>query len=231
MSRRFSAAAFLAVALLPAGAVMAQEEENGRPNYDFVALQYVYNTANVTSDVLPAAVSESDWYFSKGGQLDGSLALLDDHLLLRGSYYLASDDFKNGEDIDFSTYLVGVGWIADTGDNVGIDASIEYRRDEIEYAGADSDIGGMGLSFGLRIVLADVHDLSLRFGVYGGDFDQSIALRLAYAWNLTDNLAVTAGYEYSDISLDGDGNTEYSLDKWLIGGRFYFCRSATQTDG
>lgn len=222
MNRFFSTTAVLAAAILPASAVLAQDEDAGRPNYDFVTLQYVYSTANVDSSLLPEEVSDSDWYFGEGAQLDGSWALLDDQLLLRGSYYLASDEFKTGDDIDFSTINLGVGWIADTGDNVGIDASLEYRRDEIEYDGDDDDIDGLGVSFGLRTILGDVHDIGLRFGVYAGDFDQSISLQLNYAWNLTEHLAVTAGYEYTDISLDGDDNTEYSLDKWLIGGRFYF---------
>jgi opacity protein-like surface antigen len=209
----------LPACLLLSATVVAQDAE--RPSYNFVGLQYVYATASVDSDVAPADVTNSDWYFGEGGQLDASYAL-NDQFLFRGSYYTASGDYKGGRDIDFTTGVIGIGVIAPTEDAVGIDASLEYRKDKLEFDNDDEDIDGLGISFGLRTKFLETQEIGLRVGVYAGDFDQAVGLQLNYAWNFADNWALTAGYEYMDVGLDGESNQGYSLDKWLIGGRFQF---------
>lgn len=188
----------------------AQERE--RPSSNFVGLQYVYGVADV-EDV------SGGLYFGEGGQLDASYAF-DDFVLVRGSYYTGSGEYRGGPDIDYTTGRLGIGLLAPTDDPVAIDASIEYRNDEIEVDDEDTDLDGLGLTFGLRAAVTDAQDVGVRFGVYAGDYDQAVTVELNYAYNFSENWAITAGYEYIDITPDDSNGV--SLDKWLIGGRFIF---------
>jgi opacity protein-like surface antigen len=217
----------LPVFLLSAGSALAQEWERERPNYNYVSLQYVYNAMDVDTDALPNSITKSSWYFGEGGQLDASYAL-DDFVLFRGSYYTASGDFKGGRDIDFDSGLVGVGVIVPTDDAIGIDLSLDYRSDNLKFnrdgnvKNIDQDVEGLGLSFGVRAKVTETSELGLRFGVYAGDFDQSVGVNLSYIYNFSENWAITAGYEYMDVGLDSSDKVSYETNKWLAGGRFAF---------
>jgi hypothetical protein len=213
--------AIFALPVLSLYAVSGWSQEMERPNYNFVGLEYVYATADVNSSVLPAGASDNNWYYDEGVQLNASFAL-NDKWLFRGDYYTASGDYRGRRDIDFSTALVGVGIILPTDDAVGIDLSLEYRLDDIEFDNSDTDIDGIGISFGVRSNVTEKQEVGMRFGFYGGDFDESIALKLSYAYNFTDTWALTTSYDYSDVGLDSSESEGYTLSKWLIGGRFSF---------
>lgn len=224
-----------AAGLLLASASFAQDAE--KPSVNFIGLSYVYGTAEVDVDTgNPAADLEAgqftagDWYLGEGGQLDVSYGLLD-KILLRGSYYSGSGDYRGGPDVDFSTGLIGVGVIVPTDDAVVIDLSVEYRWDDYDLDQdfllpdadvLDDDYSGIGFSFGVRTYLAPKHELDLRVAGYMNDFDQAVGITLGYAWNFTDNFGLTAGYEYIDVGVDDSDDVSYELSKWSLGGRFYF---------
>lgn len=207
------------LALFSVGA-FAQEEKQA-PNYNYVSLEYVYGVNDVDSDVFPDGSTDGSWYYGEGGQLDASFALLDRYLL-RGSYYDASGEYRGGPDVDFTSGLVGVGIILPTDDGTGIDLSVEYRSDEVEFDGDDQSIEGIGFSFGVRSNVAERHELSFRVSGYMNDFDQAVGIKLGYAWNFTDLIGLTAGYEYLDVGQDDDDDPNYELSKFLVGARVYF---------
>ena len=213
-----------AILLLPAlsmYAVSGWAQDAERPSYDFLGISYVYNTVNVDSDDLPDRLTDGSWNYDEGVQLDASYAL-NDKWLFRGSYYTASGDYKGGQDIDFSTALVSAGILLPTDDAIGIDVSLEYRLDDIEFDNTSDDVDGLGVSFGIRANITERNELGMRFGVYGGDFDESIGITLSYAFNFSERWAITTSYEYSDVGLDTNEKEGYELNKWSLGGRFYF---------
>jgi len=208
-------------ALLFANVTFADAE---RPNYNYVELDYVYSTADVNSDVLGSNVSSDAWYVPEGVALKASFVLLD-QLLLRGSYYTGEGKYKSTHDIEVSSFVASVGWLTPTTDATGIDVSLDYRTDNLQHACCgkfDEDISGPGISIGLRAAPSEHIEIGLRTGWYEGDFEGAIAFGLNVAWNISDHWGINASWDRIDADPKTPALSDYVLNQYALGGRFYF---------
>ena len=206
----------------------ATADDDTKPSLDYISVEYVYAVNDVSfgrdAMILPDGATDGNWYYTDGVQVEASGIVLD-RFLLRGNYYDTSGEYRGTSDLDFTSGLVGIGILAPTeaDDPVQIDASIEWRSDEVEFEGADDiDLDGLGFSFGVAARVADQHDLYLRVGGYMGDFDEAVGLKLGYAFNLTENLGFIASYEYIDIGGEKPDDLDYELVKYGLGARWSF---------
>ena len=134
--------------LLIATATFAADEIQ-RPNYTYVELDYVYGSADVKSDKLSDQANEDTWHIPEGLALKGSFVLVE-QLLLRASYYGGKGEWKKSSDVEVTSGVVSVGWLAPTEDATGIDVSLDYRTDNVKFKKdnkLDEDISGAGISF------------------------------------------------------------------------------------
>ena len=202
-------------------------DEPQRPNYKYVELDYVYGTSDISSDDLSDNINSDTFYLPQGLALKGSYVFVE-QLLVRGSYYVGSGEWKKTADVDQQSALVGVSWLAPTTDATGIDVGLDYRADNIELkrkstgAKGDTDIKGYGVSFGLRAAPIKQLELGARVGWYEGDFDGAIGWALNAAWNIGDRWGVNLSYESIDADVDSSEINKYELNQAALGGRFYF---------
>ena len=212
------------LALLITTATFAADEVQ-RPSYKFVELDYVYGDANVTSDQLPAQANKDTWNFGEGVALKASYVFVE-QLLLRGSYYTGSGEWKKSADVDASSLLLGIGWLAPTTDATGIDISLDYRADNVQFKNTnnnfDEDIDGLGVSFGVRAAPAKNLELGARVGWYEGDYEGAIGFNLNFAWNINDRWGINASWDRIDADVNTNEISNYELNQYALGGRFYF---------
>jgi hypothetical protein len=212
------ATAILSLAIFATSTTSVLAQENNKPNYNLVGLDYVYNRLDTTTDVGP----DGNAFLNDGYAVEASYGLFD-RVLFRGSFYDGEGDLNSGTEISLKSTEIGISALNVDDDNVGIDGGILWRKDDFG-SDADGDLKGFGLGFGLRANIAEKHEVGARFGVYFGDFDDSVGIKFTYAWNLAEHWGITAGYEYMDVSLkDQDvGEYDYTNNKISLGGRFYF---------
>jgi hypothetical protein len=199
--------------------VLAQEADN-KPNYDFVGLDYVYNRLDTSSD----GNVDGNAYLNDAYAVEASYGLFD-RVLFRGSFYDGEGDLNSDTEISLKSTEIGISALSLNDDNVGIDGGILWRKDDFGNDATNDDLDGFGLGFGVRGNVAEKHEFGARFGVYFGDFDDSVGIKLTYAWNLAEHWGITAGYEFMDVSLeksDDPDQFEYTNNKFTLGGRFYF---------
>jgi hypothetical protein len=212
------------LALLIATATFAADEIQ-RPSYKFVELDYVYGTADVTSDQLPAQADQDTWNLGEGIALKANYVFVE-QLLLRGSYYTGSGEWKKTADVDASSALLGISWLAPTTDATGIDISLDYRADNVQFKNSnnnfDEDIDGPGVSFGVRAAPAKNLEIGVRVGWYEGDYEGAIGFNLNFAWNINDRWGINASWDNIDADVNTDKITKYELNQYALGGRFYF---------
>jgi hypothetical protein len=214
-----------ALAMLFATATFADESAQGL-NYTYIELDYVYGKASVESD--SSWLGKRNFHLPEGVALKGSILLVD-QLLVRGSYYYSDENtWKDTADVDVTSGVVSVGWLVPTEDGNGIDISLDYRTDELEYkpkSGGQKlspDIDGFGISFGVRAAPSKNTEIGLRAGWYQGDFDGAVGVVLNFAWNINDRWGLNLSYDRMDSDPDIDDVTSYVLEQYQLGGRFYF---------
>jgi len=206
--------AAVTVSLLSTSAFAA--DEIPRPNYNYIEADLVYGEleADVGADTL-------NFYFTEGAAIRGSYAFdafedLDGELLLRGSYYTGSGEFKNTFDVDWDSWLLSAGWLIPTDDSVGIDISLDYRNDDLDFKTIGSDdASGFGMSFGLRAAPIQNLELGVRLGWYEGDYDGAVGFTVNAAYNFTEQWGVNLFWDQLNDSSD-------TLNQFGLGGRFYF---------
>ena len=202
-------------------------DEPQRPNYKYVELDYVYGTSDISSDDLSDQINKDTFYLPEGLALKGSYVFVE-QLLVRGSYYVGSGEWKKTADVDQQSALLGVSWLAPTTDATGIDVGLDYRADKVELkkkstgAKGDSDIKGFGISFGVRAAPIKQLELGARVGWYEGDFDGAIGFALNVAWNIGDRWGVNASWDSIDADVNNSELNKYELNQFALGGRFYF---------
>jgi hypothetical protein len=212
--------------LLIATATFADDEIQ-RPNYTYVELDYVYGNLDISSDELDDSINENTFHISKGLALKGSVVLVE-QLLLRASYYDSNGTWKDTLDVDATSAVASVGWLAPTTDATGIDVSLEYRKDDFDIKKkstgekGDDDISGAGISFGVRANPTKAIEVGARVGWYEGDWDGAIGFSLNAAWNIGDRWGINASWDRIDSDVDGDELDNYELNQYALGGRFYF---------
>jgi hypothetical protein len=225
-TKTIAALAAVPLTLLIATATFAADE-NQRPNYTYVELDYVYGGVDIESDDLPDSINEDTFHISKGLALKGSVVLVE-QLLLRASYYGGDGTWKDSLDVDVTSGVASVGWLAPTTDATGIDISLDYRKDDIDIKQkssgdkGDEDISGAGISFGVRAAPTKSTEIGARVGWYEGDWDGAIGFSLNFAWNFSDRWGINASWDRIDSDVDGDKLDNYELNQYAIGGRFYF---------
>jgi hypothetical protein len=213
----------LALATLGLGATSAFAEDANKPNYNLVGLQYVYNRLDTSSE----ENTDGNAFLNDAYAVEASYGLFD-RVLFRGSFYDGEGDLNSDTEIRLKTTEIGISALNIDDETVGIDGGLLWRKDDFSCNGdvgcKDQDLKGVGLGFGVRANIFENHEIGARVGMYFGDFDDSPGFQLNYAWNLFDHWAITAGYEYMDVSLDGkdDDEFEYTNNKLTLGGRFYF---------
>jgi hypothetical protein len=214
------------LSMLIATATFADDEVQ-RPNYTYVELDYVYANLDISSDELADNINSDSFHISKGLALKGSVVLVE-QLLLRASYYGGDGTWKDTLDVDVTSGVASVGWLAPTTDATGIDVSLEYRKDDIEIKQKsssnkdDEDISGAGISFGVRANPTRAIEVGARVGWYEGDWDGAIGFNLNAAWNIGDHWGVNVSWDRIDSDVKGDELSNYKLDQYALGGRFYF---------
>ena len=214
MKQGINAAAAASLLLVTTSAFAA--DEIPRPNYNYVEADLVYG--EIEADIGADSVN---FYLTEGAALRGSYAFdafedLDGELLLRGSYYTGSGEFKNTFDVDWDSWLLSAGWLIPTDDSVGIDISLDYRNDDVDFKGIGSADGdGFGMSVGLRAAPIQNLELGVRVGWYEGDYDGAIAFTLNAAYNFTEQWGINLFWDQINDSSD-------TLDQFGLGGRFYF---------
>jgi hypothetical protein len=212
--------------LLIATATFADDEIQ-RPNYTYVELDYVYGDVDIKGDDLSDSINKNSFHIGKGLALKGSVVLVE-QLLLRGSYYGGTSTWKDSLDVDVTSAVASVGWLAPTTDATGIDVSLEYRKDDIEIKQKsssnkdDEDISGAGISFGVRANPIKAIEVGARVGWYEGDWDGAIGFNVNAAWNIGDHWGVNVSWDRIDSDVKGDELSNYKLDQYALGGRFYF---------
>jgi hypothetical protein len=219
-------AAFIAAPLTMLIATVAfAEDDIPRPSYKFVEVDYVYGTANVESSQLPAQANADTWNLPEGFALKGNYVFAE-QVLLRASYYDGSGEWKKTADVDASSGLVGISWLAPTTDATGIDVGIDYRGDNVKFKNSnnnfDEDIDGVGVSFGVRVAPFKNTEFGARVGWYEGDFDGAIGFNLNFGWNFDEHWGVNAWWDNIDADVDSTDITKYELNQWGIGGRYFF---------
>ena len=203
------------------------DDEIQRPNYTYVELDYVYGNVDISSDELPDSINKDSFHIGTGLALKGSVVLVE-QLLLRGSYYGGTSTWKDTLDVDVTSAVASVGWLAPTTDATGIDVSLDYRKDDIEIKQksssdkGDEDISGAGISFGVRANPTKAIEVGARVGWYEGDWDGAIGFNLNAAWNIGDRWGVNVSWDRIDSDVKGDKLDNYKLDQYALGGRFYF---------
>jgi hypothetical protein len=210
--------------LLIAGTATAADDIP-RPSYKFVEVDYVYGTADVKSDQLSSQANKDTWNFSEGIALKASYVFVE-QLLVRGSYYAGSGEWKKTADVDASSGLIGISWLAPTTDATGIDVGLDYRADNIQFKNSnknfDEDIEGVGFSFGVRAAPSKNTEFGARVGWYEGDYEGAIGFNINAAWNINESWGITAYWDNIDADVNKDTLTSYELNQFGIGGRFYF---------
>lgn len=214
MKQGINAAVASSLLILSASAFAA--DEIPRPSYNYVEADLVYGE-------LEADVGEENlnFYFTEGAAIRGSYAFdafenLDGDLLLRGSYYTGSGEFKNTFDVDWDSWLLSAGWLIPTEDTTGIDISLDYRTDDLDFKTIGSDdLDGFGVSFGVRAAPIQNLELGVRLGWYEGDYDGDIGFTLNAAYNFTEQWGVNLYWDQLNSSLN-------TLNQFGVGGRFYF---------
>jgi len=222
-TKTIAALAVAPLTLLIATATFAADEIQ-RPNYTYVELDYVYGTADVEAASLSDQANKDTWNLSEGLALKGSIVLVE-QLLLRASYYSGKGEWKKSSDVEATSGLVSVGWLAPTTDATGIDISLDYRTDNVEFKKnnkLDEDIDGVGISFGVRAAPTKSTEIGARVGWYEGDWDGAIGFSLNFAWNFGDRWGINASWDRIDSDVDGDKLDNYELNQYALGGRFYF---------
>lgn len=211
--------------LIAATSIAAADPD--RPNYKYVELDYVYGSAEVTSDGFSDELNNDSFYVPEGLALKGSYVFVE-QILLRGSYYAGKGEWKKTADVDVSSGVASIGWLAPTTDATGIDVSLDYRKDNIELkrkstgAKGDSDIAGAGISFGVRAAPTKRTEIGARVGWYEGDFKGAIGFALNAAWNINDRWGINASYDSIDADVNNSEINKYELNQFALGGRFYF---------
>jgi hypothetical protein len=224
------ATVILSSAVFAMSTTSAFSQEDNKPNYNYIGLGYVYNRLDTSSD----EGTDGNAFLNDAYAVDASYALFD-RVLFHGSFYDGEGDLNSDTEISLKSTEIGISALNVDDDNVGIDGGILWRKDDLG-SDADGDLKGFGLGFGVRANVAEKHELGARVGIYFGDFDDSVGVKLFYAWNLAEHWAITAGYEYMDVSLndsddpniprnDGSGMSDpfdYTNNKFTFGGRFSF---------
>jgi hypothetical protein len=213
MKQGINAAVAASLLLLSTSAFAA--DEITRPNYNYAEVDFVY--AEIETEV---GGEDRNLYFPEGVAARGSYAFdafkdLDGDLLLRGSYYTGSGEFKNAFDVDWDSWLLSAGWLIPTEDTTGIDISLDYRNDDIDLSSRDADADGFGMSFGVRAAPIENLELGVRLGWYEGDYDGAIGFTVNAAYNFTEQWGVNLFWDQLNNSSD-------TLNQFGIGGRFYF---------
>jgi len=202
------------------------EGELTRPRYNFAELDYVYGVVQPQSDSLSAQQNNDNYYVPESAEVRGSWVFYDE-LLVRGSYYTGSGKYKSTNDIDSSSLLVSAGWLPPTADSTGIDISFDYRADNFQFDRKknklDEDINGPGISVGVRTSPFQNTEFGVRLGWYEGDYDGAVGVAVNAAYDFADNWGVNVFWEnISADSIDSGALSSYELNKWGIGGRYYF---------
>jgi len=201
------------------------DDDIARPSYKFVEVDYVYGTANVESPQLPAQANKDTWNLPEGFAVKANYVFVE-QLLLRASYYDGSGEWKKSADVDASSGLVGISWLAPTSDATGIDVGIDYRGDNVTFKNSknnfDEDINGAGVSFGVRAAPFKNTEIGARVGWYEGDYEGAIGFNLNFAWNFNEQWGINASWDKIDADVDKNEITKYELNQYAIGGRFYF---------
>ena len=216
MKIKVTAIACGAILGLSSTSLLAEDENT--LSYNTVGVEYVYNRLDASSD----GDVDGNLYFN-GYEINGSYALFD-RVLFHGRYYDGGDaDVTSDVEVDYDSIEIGVSALNIDNDNVGLDGGLLWRQDDFGND-ADNDLKGIGFGFGVRGQLFENHELGVRFGVYFGDFDDSVGIKVNYAYNILDYLAITTGYEYFDASLDGDDpdDFDYTNHKLSLGVRYSF---------
>jgi len=214
------------LAMLAATTTFAADEPQ-RPNYKYVELDYVYGTSEITSDDLSDQLNQDTFYLPEGLALKGSYVFVE-QLLLRGSYYVGSGEWKKTADVDQQSALLGVSWLAPTTDATGIDVGLDYRADKVELkrkstgSKGDTDIKGPGVSFGVRVAPIRQLEFGARVGWYEGDYEGAIGWGVNVAWNIGDRWGVNTSYDSIDADVNNSEINKYELNQFALGGRFYF---------
>lgn len=197
-----------------------------RPNYKYAELDYVYGVVQPESDELSAQQNKDDFYVPEGAKIRGSWTFLEDELLVRGSYYTGSGEYKSTNDVDSSSLQLSAGWLVPTDDSTGIDLSLEYRADNFEVdrknGNFDEDIDGIGISVGVRTAPLKDFEFGARLGWYEGDYDGAIGFALNGAYNFADHWGVNVFVERIKADSMSEALTSYEETQYGIGGRYYF---------
>jgi hypothetical protein len=212
-------------ALLAASVAVAQEAE--RPNFKYFELDYVYSEVNVKSPSLDGETEKDTWYVPNGLALSGSWVFAE-QLLIRGSYYGGSGEWKKTYKVNLTTASASIGYLPRTTDATGIDMSLEYRQDGVEFDGpsdnnVDEKLKGPGISFGLRTAPSPRTEIGLRGGWYEGDYGGAIAFSANFGFNFSDRWGLNAFWERLDTDTkDGVIISNYELNKYGVGARVFF---------
>jgi hypothetical protein len=200
-------------------------EDLPRPNYTYLELDYIYASAEINSEeFLPDVVNESTVYIPDGFAVRGS-AVLFEQLLVRGSYYAGKGEFKSTTDVSASTGVISAGWLPATDDAAGIDVTVDYRTDSFEYKSSpkyDEDIGGVGVSFGVRATPFRNSEFGIRLGWYEGDYNGSIGYQVNAAYNFTDRFGINVLWDNIDADVNKEKIEKFLLNQVGIGARLYF---------
>jgi hypothetical protein len=213
------------LAMLAATASIAQEVQ--RPNYKYIELDYVYASAEAQSNSLNDQANEDTWYVPSGAAIKGSWVFAE-QLLLRGSYYGGKGEWKKYSDVNISSAIVSAGWLIPTTDATGIDISLDYREDTVEFKGApsnslDNTISGVGVSFGVRAAPTANTEIGVRGGWYEGDWNGGIGFGLNFAYNFSERWGVNLSWDRIDADpKDSVDITKYELNQFGLGARLYF---------
>jgi hypothetical protein len=223
MKHGINAAVAASLALLATSALA--DDEIARPNYKFAELDYVYAVVQPESDNLSAQQNNDDYYVPEGAKARGSWTFFDEELLVRGSYYTGSGEYKSTYDVDSSSLQASVGWLPPTEDTTGIDLSLDYRADNFELDKPnkiDEDIDGLGLSVGLRTTPFKDVEFGARLGWYEGDYDGAIGASLNAAYNFGENWGVNLFWEQIKADSISGELSSYEVNQYGVGGRYYF---------
>jgi hypothetical protein len=214
------------LSMLIATATFAQEEPQ-RPSYKFVELDYVYANLDVESDDFSEQLNSDSFYIPTSFSLKGNYVVVE-QLLFRGSYYYGSGEWKKSADVTNQSVLLGASWLAPTSDATGIDIGLDYRADKIDLKSkstgekGDTDIEGVGISFGVRAAPSKRTELGARVGWYEGDWNGAIGFNLNFAWNINERWGINTSWDRIDSDVKSSDISKYKLDQYALGGRFYF---------
>jgi opacity protein-like surface antigen len=140
-----------------------------------------------------------------GYYIDGSAALGDSGVYLRGGYF-DGDDSAYGVDVDVSGLNLGLGYQAALNDNSSWHVYADWVQPEVEVNSVSVDEDGYSLGAGVRSFVAENLELGVDIGYTDVDEEDGFGGSASATYYFADQFGVTLSGE-----LDEDSNSAIAL--------------------